>query len=126
MLQSHKLEPVFTKALADLGNIYGIKGDYLQAVRYLMKSLAIYEKNHSFYELVVNHIRLFLTEAEKRATEINANEVILITNVNLGNIYFQEKNFKKAREYYLKANELRIIKVRKYAGSIFNFAIPTV
>jgi signal transduction histidine kinase len=58
--------------------------------------------------------RLFLLQAEKAAIELNATEVILITSVNLGNIFYQEKNFQKALEYFLKAYSNPLINVRRY------------
>jgi signal transduction histidine kinase len=57
---------------------------------------------------------LFLLQAEKIAIEMNATEVILTISVNMGSIYYQEKNYQKALEYFLKAYSNPLINGRRY------------
>ena len=77
----HGEDRMQAKGLSDLGSVLGMKGDYLQAVKYLLQALAIYETMGSQNDIVVTHIRL-------------------------GNQYSKIQDFRKSRDEYFFAKRL--------------------
>ncbi|MEI6435964.1 MAG: tetratricopeptide repeat-containing sensor histidine kinase [Bacteroidota bacterium] len=77
----HGEEKMQAKGLSDLGSVFGMKGDYLQAVKCLLQALAIYETMKSQNDIVITHIRI-------------------------GNQYSKIKDFRKSRDEYFLAKRL--------------------
>ena len=110
-------EQITTSYLIGVGEIYGKKGDYESALKFLEEALLINENTSDYAhnltligkfeflrgnkEKAINNLNL----AYKKAKENNQKPEIVQVLIGLGNVY-QKNNFKKALDAYIEAEKI--------------------
>ena len=109
-----------------LGNLYGKIKDFNNSKKqYYLALKLLNSKNDKYFtcEILINigmlyqkvkmdndSALIFLNEAESLAKELNSEDLMLSLNINTGNLYFDQKNFARALEYYISASKSPLIR----------------
>ena len=114
----------YVKAVADLGMIYFNRGNYVDAMQYILEAKNVYEKEHRSYELIVTYNRMGLIyyqindfnqamSAYRLGLKVNESlgdinlEMSILQNIGL--LYHEvKKDFDSAKIYLTRVLEMAI------------------
>ena len=123
------------KTYGSIGIVFSEQSNYMKALRYYLKSVAIFEKLKDeekcaklynnigvVYQAQKNYFKAleYFTKAQKIQEKIH-DAHLGVTYTNIGNCYFNQNNYNQAFQYYQKAEKIIIANKNPRAeGELYN------